>query len=118
MVKKFNHHVLAIIFILFYVGSGILFGVAIKYQSENLILYWILKFLYVYLALIISIGLTVLWEEWVVFKLAKRSKSGVQNFYSAVLKANLVTLLVFMGAAAILMLPKRFASPDFLALFF
>ena len=80
--------------------------------SNRLALYWVVKLAAVYLALIASITLTAVWEEWVIWKLAS-SPEGVA-FFGPVLRTNLYTLLVVMAIGAVLMLPKRLASPDFL----
>jgi hypothetical protein len=85
----------------------------VQRQGERPVLYWVLKLAYIYPALAISIGLTTLWEEWLVYRLA-RGFAPLAPFYPAVLRANLMTLLVLMGAAAVMALPKRLASPDFL----
>jgi hypothetical protein len=75
--------------------------------------YWVLKFLYIYSAIIISFALTTLWEEWVISGLSKIS-SGKDSFLKSVAFANLITLLAVMLYAAGMMLPIRLKSGNFL----
>ena len=98
-----------------YFLTFVLFGISqtqldSSLTGGSLTCYWSLKFLYVVIALTISICLTTLWEEWVIVKLS-RSKS---NFILSVLKVNLVSFLLIMGILAAIALPKRFHSDNFL----
>ena len=111
-----GRHGLAGLFTLLLFATYVLFGLAaVQLGQGSPVAYWILKLAYVYAALIISIGLSTLWEEWLIHRLA-RGAGGPGTYYAPVLHANLAALLVIMGWAAILMLPKRLASPSFLAL--
>jgi hypothetical protein len=83
-------------------------------SSNSGLLYWLLKLAYIYPALLISIAITSLWEEWVIFKGVKE-ESRQLHYYPAVLRANFITLLVLMTIAAVKTLPTRLQSPDFLA---
>lgn len=93
----------------------ILLQLAQSFMSDNAFLYWILKFLYIILALSISTGLTILWEEWIISLLAKKY-SGLENesFMETVTKANLTALFIIALVSAGIMLPKRLSSPNFL----
>ncbi len=91
-------------FFLFYLSVGI----------ESLTVYWILKFLYAFAGIIISIGMTTMWEEYVVHKFAEGRNILDMNFFLPVLKANLAALFILMAVSAAHILPARLSSPNFL----
>lgn len=78
--------------------------------------YWPVKGLYVATALLVSAGLTVIWEEMIVWKLFGRrfAKPETSSFYPQVLAATVLILLLFMGIGAIWAIPERLASPNHL----
>jgi hypothetical protein len=76
-------------------------------------LFWVLKLGYVYVALLISLFLTVFWEEWVIAALAQRPTVSA-TLMKSVFHANLIALLLIMAIAAAIILPMRLNSPDFL----
>jgi uncharacterized membrane protein YhaH (DUF805 family) len=92
--------------ILFMVGQGVL-------ETHERALYWIIKLVAILIALIASITLTAIWEEWIIWRLSSRPEG--KGFFPAVLRANLYVLLLVMAVPAALILPKRLHSPDFLA---
>jgi len=92
--------------ILFMVGQGAI-------RSHQLTLYWIIKVVAIFLALVASITLTTVWEEWVVWRLSSRPEG--KGFFVSVLRTNLYVLVLVMAVPAALILPKRLKSPDFLA---
>jgi hypothetical protein len=110
---RLGPHTLALICSLLFLASYILFYGAAGTHNANPTLYWVLKLAAIYPALAISMGMTTLWETWLVSRWAGVSRPA-GPCYPAVLRANLVTLVVLMGAAAAMALPKRLASPDFL----
>lgn len=75
--------------------------------------YWALKILYIAAAFGISVFITVLFEEWTIWKLSGESGAG-KNWLAPVLHANLFAFLIAGGIAASIMLPKRMRSPNFL----
>ena len=91
---------------LFMMGQGAIL-------ANRLALYWAIKLVAVYLALIASIALTTIWEEWAIWRLSSRPEDTA--FFVPVLRSNLYVLVLIMAVAAGLMLPKRLKSPDFLA---
>jgi hypothetical protein len=91
---------------LFMIGQGFI-------VQDRLVLYWAIKLAAVYLALIASITLTTVWEEWAIWRLASRPAETA--FFGSVLRANVYVLVLVMAVAAALMIPKRLKSPDFLA---
>jgi len=91
---------------LFIVGRGAL-------EAHHHVLYWTIKLAAILVALLASITLTAIWEEWVIWRLS--SRPGGRGFYPAVLRANLYVLLFVMAVPAVLILPKRLHSRDFLA---
>ena len=94
--------------ILFMVGQGAI-------RSHQLALYWIwiIKLITIFLALLASVTLTTVWEEWVVWRLSSRPEG--KGFFVSVLRTNLYVLVLVMVVPAALILPKRLRSPDFLA---
>jgi hypothetical protein len=91
---------------LFMAGQGAI-------SAHRLLLYWIIKLAAIVLALLASITLTTVWEEWAIWRLSGRPE-GVA-FFAAALRANLYVLVLVMVVPAALILPKRLKSPDFLA---
>ncbi|MGD8524458.1 MAG: hypothetical protein PVF56_25160 [Desulfobacterales bacterium] len=110
-----NHYGLAVLVMISVYASWYLFGAAQSAIGSRAPLhtYWVLKFLYIYSAIIISFALTTLWEEWVISGLSKIS-SGKDSFLKSVAFANLITLLAVMLYAAGMMLPIRLKSGNFL----
>jgi hypothetical protein len=92
--------------ILFMAGRGAI-------ATHQLMLYWILKLAAIFLALLASVTLTTVWEEWVIWRLSSRPEG--KHFFGSVLRTNLYVLVLVMAVPAILILPKRLKSPDFLA---
>lgn len=92
--------------ILFMVGRGAL-------ESHELVLYWIIKLVAIFLALLASMTLTAVWEEWVIWLLS--SQPDGTGFFASAVRANLYVLLLVMLVPALLILPKRIKSPDFTA---
>jgi hypothetical protein len=94
-------------------ASCVLFGAGQgAIQSHQLMLYWIVKLFAIFLALAASVSLTTIWEEWVIWRLSSRPE-GV-GFFTSVLRTNLYVLLMVMIVPAVIILPKRMKSPDFL----
>ena len=92
--------------ILFMVGQGAI-------RNHQLTLYWIVKLIAIFLALLASVTLTTVWEEWVVWRLSSRPEG--KGFFVSVLRTNLYVVVLVMVVPAALILPKRLKSPDFLA---
>jgi len=92
--------------ILFMAGQGAL-------ETHELALYWVIKLAAIFLALFASMTLTTIWEEWVIWRLSSRPEGP--GFFASALRANLYILLLVMLVPAVLILPKRLHSPDFLA---
>lgn len=90
----------------FFIGAMVNIG-------DRLTLYWVFKLAAVYCALVASLALTTVWEEWVVWKCASRPAGT--HYFASVLRTNVYVLLVLMAVAAAFMLPRRLQSPDFLA---
>jgi hypothetical protein len=82
-------------------------------STHQLLLYWVIKVVAIFLALFASVGLTTIWEEWAIWRLSSRP-AGV-GFFPSVLRTNLYVLILVMAVPAALILPKRLKSPDFLA---
>ena len=91
--------------------NGILFFAA-EHANPHSGSYWLLKLAYIYAGLAIGIGMTTLWEEWLVFGFAKPKSET--NFLPAVLRTNLYTFLVLAFIGAVYALPQRLSHPSFL----
>lgn len=81
--------------------------------THQLMLYWILKLVAIFLALLASVTLTTVWEEWVIWRLSSRPEGA--SFFGSVLRTNLYVLVIVMAVPAVFILPKRLTSSDFLA---
>ena len=91
--------------------NGILFysaASASKYTGA----YWLIKLGYIYAGLTVGIGMTTLWEEWLVSSFAKLKTET--NFLPAVLRTNLYTFLVLALIGASYAIPQRLSHPGFL----
>ena len=93
--------------VLFYCAESVL-------VDRNYVAYWSLKFLFVTLSLGVGIGLTTLWEEWIVARCA-RKLAPAQAFFASVGRANYITFGLVLLGAAFTMLPQRLHSPGFIA---
>lgn len=82
-------------------------------QTRRLLLYWFIKLAAIFLALVASVTLTTIWEEWAIWRLSSRPEDT--HYFPTVLRANLYVLMFVMAVPAIVILPKRLKSPDFLA---
>jgi hypothetical protein len=82
-------------------------------RSHQLTLYWSIKLAAIFLALLASVTLTTVWEEWAIWRLSSRPEG--REFFGSVLRTNLYVLIVVMAVPAALILPKRLKAPDFLA---
>jgi hypothetical protein len=80
--------------------------------SEHLVLYWVIKLIAIYIALIASIALSATWEEALIWMLKGRPANT--TYFPAVIRANIYVLLFIMLFGAVVMLPRRLRSPDFL----
>jgi hypothetical protein len=92
--------------ILFMAGRGAL-------ESHQHAFYWIIKLVAIFLAVVASMTLTTVWEEWAIWRLSSRPEGT--GFFKSVLRTNLYVLLFVMAIPAVLILPKRLKSPDFIA---
>jgi hypothetical protein len=91
--------------ILFIEGRGAI-------ETHRLLLYWIVKLVAILFALLASITLTTVWEEWAIWRQSSRPE-GI-DFLASVLRTNLYVLVLIMAVPAVLILPKRLRSRDFL----
>ena len=82
-------------------------------SDDQLKLYWMIKVAAIFLALLASVTLTTLWEEWVIWWLNARPEGS--GYFRSVLRTNLYVLVLVMAVPAALILPTRLKSPNFLA---
>src|SRR5260370_16941304 len=75
-------------------------------------LYWITKLIAIFLALLASVTLTTVWEEWVIWRLSSRPEGA--GFFGSVLRTNLYVLILVMAVPARLLPPQPFKTPPFL----
>jgi hypothetical protein len=101
-------------FFLIVVGiTVVLFGLMSGFMAVPYI-YWSLKIVMATLAMGISLIISVVYEEAVISDLYKILRKERKSFMEPVLWGNIIGLGVLMLGAAIMALPERFASPDFL----
>lgn len=82
-------------------------------RADQLKLYWMIKVAAIFLALLASVTLTTLWEEWAIWWLSARPEGS--GYFRSVLRTNLYVLVLVMAVPAAMILPTRLKSPDFLA---
>jgi hypothetical protein len=92
--------------ILFMAGRGAI-------ETHQLALYWVIKLAAIFLALLPSVTLTTIWEEWAIWRMSSRPDGT--RYFGSVLRTNLYVVILIMAIPAILSLPRRLKSPDFLA---
>jgi len=103
---------ITITIVLLYIGSIAFFALAQEMVMDDyLAVYWLTKYAYIVCALLISMVLTTFWEEYVVWRM---SGSDGHAFVAPVFRANAIALFLIMLAAALIVLPQRLRSPDFL----
>jgi hypothetical protein len=105
---------LAVIITLAIIITVILFLVAKEFISGGYTgTYWIFKFLYIITGLSISTLLTIVWEETIIARLARKSL-GETYFLGSVSKANLASLFLIALFFAALTIPERLSTGGFL----
>ena len=92
--------------IFFMAGQGAL-------EAHQHALYWTIKLAAIFLALLPSVTMTTVWEEWAIWRLSSRPERT--GYFATVLLANLYVLLLVMLVPALMILPKRLHSPEFIA---
>lgn len=101
-----------------FIVSIVLWGLAQgRLDRADYPLYWGFKLGYIFTALVLSNGLTIYFEDWMVSRL-NRTPAGAIPFFPAVARANLYTLLLLMAIAAAKVIPTRLQHPHFLLLSF
>jgi len=73
-------------------------------ETHELIIYWVIKLVAIFLALLASVTLTTVWEEWVIWRLSSRPEG--RGFFGSVLRTNLYVLVLVMAVPAVLILPR------------
>ena len=91
----------------------VIFSFMIGYQASPHI-YWPLKILLCTIAIVISLLISVLYEEAVIAKLYKIQKKEEKSFLTPVLWSNIIGVGIVVLIGAIIALPTRLKSPDFL----
>jgi len=91
----------------------VIFSFMIGYQSSPHI-YWPMKIFLSTLAIIISLVISVLYEESVIAKMYKTRKKEEKSFLTPVLWSNIFATGIIVLIGAIIALPARLKSPDFL----
>ncbi len=90
-----------------------IFGIMMGFQTTAYI-YWPLKILMAASAILVSLLISVLYEEAVISKLYRVHRKVEKSFLEPVLWCNIIAFAVVMLIGAIVAFPKRLASPDFL----
>ncbi len=95
--RRWNPWLLAFMVLLMFILSILLFGVSQSFDTgeRSMVTFWIMKFLYVYLAITISFGLTSIWEEWTIAALTRPPDTST-NYLVPVFKANLIMYILVL----------------------
>ena len=72
--------------------------------------FWFLKLPAVYLALLIGLVLTALWEEWIVWRLSGAEDDDL-TFVRPVIRANVIVLAVVLLISMAIIVPRRLREP-------
>ena len=91
----------------------VIFSFMIGYQA-SLHIYWPMKIFLSTIAIVISLLISVLYEEAVIAKLYKIQKKEEKSFLMPVIWSNIVAVGIIVLIGAIIALPARLKSPDFL----
>jgi hypothetical protein len=91
----------------------VIFSFMIGYQATPHV-YWLLKVILCTIAIIISLLISVLYEEAVIARFYKWQTKEDKSFLKPVLWANIIAVAVIVLIGAIIVLPARLKSPDFL----
>ena len=91
----------------------VIFSFMIGYQASSHV-YWPLKIILSTIAIIISLLISVLYEEAVIARLYKLQTKEEKSFLIPVLWSNIIGVGVIVLIGAIIALPARLKSPDFL----
>ena len=75
--------------------------------------YWPLKMVSMTVGLAFGIGLSSLWEEWVIASMGSK-ESGRDSFLIPVFRANYIAFGAVLVILAAIALPKRLGHPNFL----
>ena len=94
-------------------GSLLMWAISQAVMRHSPALYWSVKIGYVFIGLLCGLFITVFWEEWVIWEMSDRQEVDPRHF-STIVTANVVTLGLVAIYAAVVILPQRLASPDFL----
>jgi hypothetical protein len=91
----------------------VIFSFMIGYQASPHI-YWLMKVLLSTIAIVISLLISVVYEEAVIAKFYKLQTKEEKSFLIPVLWSNIIGVGVVVLIGAIIALPARLKSPDFL----
>jgi len=92
--------------------SQLLFAMGFLVGMAPTISYWLVKLAYLLPAILLSIVSSTLWEEWTISSVL--GKRGVDQCYVSAFRANAVTLIFLMIAAAVEILPRRLDETGFI----
>jgi hypothetical protein len=109
---RFAGHRLSLVFTAAFLLSVLMFSLAgVALDERNYATYWLLKFLFATIAVSVGMGISTVLEECAIATLAHK---GQLSFYTSVMRANYITLVVVLGIAAAHMIPQRFGAPHFI----
>jgi hypothetical protein len=113
--SKYNSGLLSAGLMVAVIISMVLFGVMMGAQDNGpLWLYWILKILTCIVAIGISFGITIVCEEYIISMLYEKKHNEKKIFLEPVVWANAAVFAAMVLTGAIIALPHRFASSNFL----
>jgi len=111
--SRFSPLGLAVLMTMALIASCILFALNQEVVfTPRLRLYWSIKVVAIFLALLASVTLTTIWEEWAIWRLS--SQPPGTGYFTSVLRTNLYVLILVLIVPAAMILPQRLKSPNFL----
>ncbi|MDB6064733.1 MAG: hypothetical protein JWR26_941 [Pedosphaera sp.] len=102
-----------VFFLIFLVSFDLYLRAGVALDEHAPADYWLNKFLFVSLVVVTGIILSAAMEEYVVFRLSRKT-SGNASFFAPVLRANYITLALILFVAAMEILPRRLHAKDFI----
>jgi hypothetical protein len=103
--QRFLVNALPFLFIGAFVVSMVMFYLARSTPDDSYYAsYWVLKLLFVIIAVTVGMGLSAVLEECAIATLA-RNAHGQLSFYVSVVRANYITLAVVLGVAVARIIP-------------
>jgi len=116
--RRFSGKGMAFWFTGAFILSVVMFNMAgSALDSGQFTSYWVFKLLFAAVAVTTGMAISTVLEEYAVGLLARKT-CGQKSFFTAVMRANYLTLGLVLLVAAVQILPRRLAAPHFIVSFF